>query len=203
MCWLGTKIIAKCAVAATGHVNELTTYDKVTSTSLYQLFFFHFSFVSTCRWLEVWVLLFSSLELFHESSRKSSQKAMEQKNLDDSWNDSRLAKQWHTDLEPSPSWYEWKMKEKQLINASWSDFVICSIHVNVTSKQQQQHMCAERAMGFGRQQRLNAADTDKYSHFEEAKCTFIYPTIYNIISWFAGTNDSLTKSLMIQVSFFS
>jgi hypothetical protein len=28
-------------------------------------------------------------------------------------------------------------------------------------------------MGFGRQQRLNAADTDKYSHFEEAKCTFI------------------------------
>ena len=34
-------------------------------------------------------------------------------------------------------------------------------------------VCAERAMGFGRQQRLNAADTDKYSHFEEAKCTFI------------------------------
>ena len=44
-----------------------------------------------------------------------------------------LEKRWHTDLEPSPSWYEWKMKEKQLIKASWSDFVICSIHVNVTS----------------------------------------------------------------------
>ena len=27
-------------------------------------------------------------------------------------------------------------------------------------------------MGFGRQQRLNAVDTDKYSHFGE-KCTFI------------------------------
>ena len=102
-----------------------------------------------------------------------------------------LEKRWHTDLELSPSWYEWKMKEKQLIKASRSDFVICTIHVNVTSKQQQ-HMCAERAMGFGRQQRLNAADTDKYSHFEEAKCTFINPTIYNIICWFAGPMGTTT-----------
>ena len=99
----------------------------------------------------------------------------------------------HTDLEPSPSWYEWKMKEKQLIKASWSDFVICSIHVNVTSKQQQ-HMCAERAMGFGRQQRLNAADTDKYSHFEEAKCTFIGTKLVEKMSRLRKTGHLLACS---------
>ena len=32
---------------------------------------------------------------------------------------------------------------------------------------------------------------------------FLNPTIYNIISWFAGTNDLSTKCLMFQVFFFS
>ena len=55
----------------TGHVNVYTTYDKVTSTSLYQLFFFHFSFVSTRRWLEVCVSSIFKVHIYKHLLGKS------------------------------------------------------------------------------------------------------------------------------------